>query len=65
MSWSGQAIAVLSFTDSPGGGMIYRHCYSIPDIEKAYDELMVAGVQPEDENGEPLARTCNHRPGHA
>lgn len=43
--------------DSSGEGMIYRHCYSTPDIEKAYDELVVAGVQPEDENGEPLART--------
>ena len=42
--------------DSSGEGMIYRHCYSTPDIEKAYDELMVAGVQPEDENGKPLAR---------
>jgi len=42
--------------DSSGEGMIYRHCYSTPDIEKAYDELMAAGVQPEDENGKPLAR---------
>ncbi|VVQ18342.1 hypothetical protein PS938_04555 [Pseudomonas fluorescens] len=42
--------------DSSGEGMIYRHCYSTPDIEKAYDELMVAGVQPEDENGKPLTR---------
>lgn len=42
--------------DSSGEGMIYRHCYSTPDIEKAYDELVVAGVQPEDENGKPLAR---------
>lgn len=43
--------------DSSGEGMIYRHCYSTPDIEKAYDELVVAGVQPEDENGQPLERT--------
>ncbi|QJP95257.1 VOC family protein [Pseudomonas fluorescens] len=42
--------------DSSGEGMIYRHCYSTPDIEKAYDELVVAGVQPEDENGQPLER---------
>ncbi|OYP97563.1 methylmalonyl-CoA epimerase [Pseudomonas mandelii] len=42
--------------DSAGEGMIYRHCYSTPDIEKAYDELIAAGVQPEDENGKPLAR---------
>ncbi|WP_065260049.1 VOC family protein [Pseudomonas bananamidigenes] len=43
--------------DSSGEGMIYRHCYSTPDIEKAYDELVLAGVQPEDENGQPLERT--------
>ena len=42
--------------DSLGEGMIYRHCYSTPDIEKAYDELVIAGVQPEDENGQPLER---------
>lgn len=42
--------------DSAGEGMIYRHCYSTPDIEKAHDDLMAAGVQPEDENGKPLAR---------
>lgn len=43
--------------DASGEGMIYRHCYSTPDIEKAYDELIAAGVQPEDENGQPLARS--------
>lgn len=42
--------------DASSEGMIYRHCYSTPDIEKTYDELMAAGVQPEDENGKPLAR---------
>src|SRR5450830_2039128 len=42
--------------DAHGEGMIYRHCYTTPDIEKAYDELMVAGVQPQDENGKPLPR---------
>ncbi|MCU0069949.1 VOC family protein [Pseudomonas koreensis] len=42
--------------DSAGEGMIYRHCYSTPDIEKAYDELRAKGVQPEDENGKPLTR---------
>ena len=42
--------------DCAGEGMIYRHCYSTPDIEKAYDELIAAGVQPEDENAKPLAR---------
>ncbi|MCP3751127.1 VOC family protein [Pseudomonas sp. SBB6] len=43
--------------DTQGEGMIYRHCYSTPDIEKAYDELQADGVQPEDENGNPLARS--------
>ncbi|KDO00966.1 MULTISPECIES: VOC family protein [Pseudomonas] len=43
--------------DIQGEGMIYRHCYSTPDIEKAYDELQADGVQPEDENGNPLARS--------
>ena len=42
--------------DSSGEGMIYRHCYSTPDIEIAYDQLIAAGVQPENENGVPLAR---------
>ncbi len=42
--------------DSQGEGTIYRHCYSTPDIEAAYDELVAAGVQPQDENGKPLAR---------
>ena len=42
--------------DSSGEGRIYRHCYSTTDIEKAYDELIIAGVQPEDENGAPLTR---------
>ena len=42
--------------DTCGEGMIYRHCYSTPDIEAAYDELIASGVQPEDENGKPLAR---------
>jgi methylmalonyl-CoA/ethylmalonyl-CoA epimerase len=43
--------------DSTGEGTIYRHCYSTPDIEAAYDELLASGVQPEDENGRPLARS--------
>lgn len=39
-----------------GEGCIYRHCYSTPDIELAYDTLLARGVQPEDELGRPLAR---------
>ncbi|WP_085583769.1 MULTISPECIES: VOC family protein [unclassified Pseudomonas] len=42
--------------DAKGEGTIYRHCYSTPDIEAAYDELVASGVQPEDENGRPLTR---------
>lgn len=41
--------------DTHGEGMIYRHCYTTPDIELAYAELVAKGVQPEDENGQPLA----------
>ncbi|NWC47855.1 VOC family protein [Pseudomonas edaphica] len=41
--------------DAHGEGMIYRHCYTTPDIEVAYAELMAEGVQPQDENGRPLA----------
>ncbi|CAI8860576.1 MULTISPECIES: VOC family protein [Pseudomonas] len=51
--------------DSSGEGMIYRHCYSTKDIEKAYDELMDAGVQPQDENGEPLPRANLQSPAGA
>jgi len=42
--------------DNKGEGTIYRHCYSTPDIEKIFDELMEKGIQPEDENGNPLQR---------
>jgi len=51
--------------DSHGEGMIYRHCYSTPDIELAYDELVASGVQPEDENGQPLAREALSSPAGA
>ncbi|AZD61469.1 dioxygenase [Pseudomonas chlororaphis subsp. aurantiaca] len=49
--------------DSNGEGTIYRHCYCTPDIEAAYDELLAAGVQPEDENGPPLSRDNLQSPG--
>lgn len=42
--------------DTLGDGTIYRHCYTTPDIEAAYNELIAKGVQPEDENGKPLTR---------
>ncbi|QXI40319.1 VOC family protein [Pseudomonas xantholysinigenes] len=51
--------------DQHGEGMIYRHCYSTPDIEQAYDELLARGVQPEDENGQPLARADLQSPAGA
>lgn len=41
--------------DTKGEGTIYRHCYSTPDIEKVFDELVSKGVQPEDENGNHLS----------
>ncbi len=41
--------------DAHGEGMIYRHCYTTPDIEVAYAELVAEGVQPQDENSQPLA----------
>lgn len=39
-----------------GPGVIYRHCYSTPDIDAAYDELVAAGVQPENEHGQSIRR---------
>ncbi|AZD36492.1 dioxygenase [Pseudomonas chlororaphis subsp. aurantiaca] len=49
-------LKLKALMDSNGEGTIYRHCYCTPDIEAAYDELLAAGVQPEDENGNPLSR---------
>ncbi|WIV97543.1 VOC family protein [Kinneretia aquatilis] len=51
--------------DRQGEGTIYRHCYSTPDIEAAYDILLARGVQPEDELGRPLAREQLHNPSGA
>jgi methylmalonyl-CoA/ethylmalonyl-CoA epimerase len=51
--------------DTHGEGMIYRHCYSTPDIELAYDQLIASGVQPDDENGQPLARENLQTPSGA
>ncbi|QVM93763.1 VOC family protein [Pseudomonas entomophila] len=51
--------------DTHGEGMIYRHCYCTPDIEQAYDQLVANGVQPEDENGNPLAREHLQSPAGA
>ncbi|MCP2025319.1 methylmalonyl-CoA/ethylmalonyl-CoA epimerase [Flavobacterium sp. HSC-32F16] len=42
--------------DAKGEGTIYRHCYSTPDIESAFDQLIASGVQPEDENGNALSK---------
>lgn len=48
--------------DTKGEGTIYRHCYSTPDIEAAFDELVNSGVQPEDENGNALSRESLNSP---
>lgn len=48
--------------DDKGEGTIYRHCYSTPDIEAAFDELVKAGVQPEDENGNTLSKESLNSP---
>lgn len=48
--------------DTKGEGTIYRHCYSTPDIEAAFDELTASGVQPEDENGNALTRESLNSP---
>jgi methylmalonyl-CoA/ethylmalonyl-CoA epimerase len=41
--------------DKKGEGTIYRFCFTTSDIRQAFRELAAAGVQPEDENGAPLA----------
>lgn len=48
--------------DTKGEGTIYRHCYSTPDIEAVFDELIASGVQPEDENGNTLSRESLNSP---
>ena len=48
--------------ETKGEGTIYRHCYSTPDIEAAFDELVQSGVQPEDENGNALSRESLNTP---
>ena len=37
-----------------GEGTIYRYCFMTDDIRAAYRELVSSGVQPEDQNAEPL-----------
>lgn len=51
--------------DSNGEGTIYRHCYTTPNIEAAYDAFVARGVQPEDENGNPLAKNSLGSPSGA
>lgn len=43
--------------EEKGEGTIYRHCYTVPDIIEAHRELIAAGVQPEDENQQPLTES--------
>jgi methylmalonyl-CoA/ethylmalonyl-CoA epimerase len=42
--------------EEKGGGTIYRLCYTVPDMDSVYSELVASGVEPQDENGKPLAR---------
>ncbi|HEY1193198.1 VOC family protein [Flavobacterium sp.] len=48
--------------DDKGEGTIYRHCYSTPDIEKIFDQLIDRGIQPEDENGNALSKESLNSP---
>jgi methylmalonyl-CoA/ethylmalonyl-CoA epimerase len=48
--------------EEKGEGTIYRLCYTVPDMLDAYDELVAAGVQPENENGEPIAKDSLESP---
>lgn len=48
--------------DDKGEGTTYRHCYSTPDIEAAFDELVNSDVQPEDENGNTLSKESLNSP---
>jgi methylmalonyl-CoA/ethylmalonyl-CoA epimerase len=40
--------------EQKGEGTIYRLCFTVPDVTEAFRELHAAGVQPENENGEPM-----------
>lgn len=42
--------------DEKGEGTIYRLCYTVPDMKAAFDELVAAGVQPENESGQPMSK---------
>ena len=41
--------------DEKGEGTIYRLCYTVPNMDSTYKELVGQGIQPENENGEPLS----------
>lgn len=41
--------------DEKGDGTIYRLCYIVPNIDSVYRELAGRGIQPENENGDPLS----------
>lgn len=45
---------LVDLMEQKGEGTIYRLCYTVPSIVEAYRELKAAGVQPENERGEPL-----------
>jgi methylmalonyl-CoA/ethylmalonyl-CoA epimerase len=42
--------------DEVGSGTVITLCYTVKDIEAAYDELVESGAHPVDENGAVLAR---------
>jgi len=41
--------------DEKGEGTIYRYCFTTKDIVACHRELVAAGAQPEDENGNPIS----------
>jgi methylmalonyl-CoA/ethylmalonyl-CoA epimerase len=43
--------------EKKGEGTIYRYCYMSKNLRACYRELVFSGVQPEDQNGEPLAES--------
>ena len=41
--------------DEKGEGTIYRYCFTTKDIKACHRELVARGVQPEDENANPIS----------
>lgn len=49
--------------DEKGDGTIYRLCYTSPDVVGCHYEFLSKGVQPENENGEPIHASDLNIPG--